>query len=75
MITRGTLDLLFVELGRRRDSELVGLLHFMKLRGGTSGDLLGAQLAQLCFEVHELLLEIILALAPELAGADFCGRL
>ena len=56
MITRGTLDVFFVELGRRRGFELGELLHFMELRGGTSGDLLGAQLAQLCFEVHELLL-------------------
>ena len=35
-----------------------------------SGDLLGAELTELGFEVLELLLEIVFALAPELAGAD-----
>ena len=52
----GTLDLLFVEPGGKERIELDRIVHFMELRGGASRDLLGAQLTQLCFEVHELLL-------------------
>ena len=32
------------------------IVHFMEFGGGASRDLLGAQLAQLGLEVHELLL-------------------
>lgn len=47
--------------------------HPVELRRSASSYLLCAELTQLCFEVHELLLQIILALAPELTGADLCS--
>jgi hypothetical protein len=42
---------------------------------GTTGDLLGAELNQLGLQLLELSLELILVLAPELAGLDLSGRL
>ena len=47
--------------------------HLVEFRRRASGNLLCAELTQLCFEVHELLLQIILTLSPELTGADLCG--
>ena len=44
--------------------------HPVEFGRRTSGDLLGAELTELGFEVLELLLQIVFALAPELAGAD-----
>lgn len=51
-------------------------VHSRQLGSSTAGDLLHAQLAQLGFELVELFLQIVLILAPELAGLDFgVGRL
>ena len=47
-----------------------GYAHPMEFGRRASGDLLGAELTELGFEVLELLLEIVFALAPELTGAD-----
>lgn len=54
-----------------------GLLdaHLAQLRLGTTGDLLGAQSHELLLELIELLLEILLVLAPKLLGSDLAGRL
>ena len=41
----------------------------------TSGDLLGAELTELGFQVLELFFEVVFALAPELAGADLWSGL
>ena len=48
-----------------------GYSHPVEFGRRTSGDLLCAELTELGFEVLELLLEIVFALAPELTGADF----
>ena len=47
-----------------------GYAHPVEFGRRASGDLLGAELTELGFEVLELLLEIVFALAPELTGAD-----
>ena len=56
MSTRGALDFLFEGPGGKGRFGLGRSVHFMELRGSTSRDLLGTQLAQLGLEVHELLL-------------------
>lgn len=51
-------------------------VHSGQFRRSAAGDLLHAQLAQLRLQAVELLRQVIFALAPELAGLDFCvGRL
>ena len=50
------------------------IIHLGELRRGTTCDLLCAELTQLCLQVDELLLQIILVLAPKRIGLDF-GRL
>ena len=47
-----------------------GYAHPVEFGRRTPSDLLGAELTKLGFEVLELLLQIVFALAPELAGAD-----
>lgn len=69
--------------GRGSDELSVGLkaktegtgqnVHPVELRRSASSYLLRAELTQLCFEIHELLLQIILALSPKLTGADLCS--
>lgn len=49
--------------------------HLAQLRLGTTGNLLGAQSHELLLELIELLLEILLVLAPKLLGSDLAGRL
>lgn len=51
------------------------VVHSGELALGTTGDLLGAELNQLGLQLLELSLELILVLAPELAGLDLSGRL
>jgi hypothetical protein len=49
--------------------------HLGELGGGSTRNLLGAELTKLSLELSELLLEVLLVLAPERAGLNFCGRL
>jgi hypothetical protein len=49
--------------------------HLCELRGRTAGDLLNAQLTQLSLQLAELLLQVLLVLAPESTGLDFSGLL
>lgn len=48
-------------------------VHSGELGGGTSSDLLGAELNKLGLELIKLLLQVLLVLAPEGAGLDFGG--
>jgi len=43
--------------------------------GAGGGDLLDSQFAEFRLELAQLLREVLLALGPELAGFDLCGRL
>ena len=49
--------------------------HFVELRLSTTGDLLCAQSTKLLLKLDQLLLQIILTLAPKPASLDFAGRL
>jgi hypothetical protein len=49
------------------------LLHSGEFGGGTAGDLLDTQLAELGLEFVELLAEVLFGLAPELGGLDAGG--
>ena len=46
--------------------------HSGQLRRGAAGDLLCSELAEFGLELLELLLQVLLALAPQLAGFDLC---
>jgi hypothetical protein len=50
-------------------------VHLCKLGRSTAGDLLDTKLAQLGFQLIQLLEQVVLALSPELAGLDFACRL
>ena len=50
------------------------VIHFSEFRGGSSGDFLHSQLAELRLQLVELLLEVVAVLVPQLAGLDFGGR-
>ena len=63
------LDLLLWNL-RVKAEEIRQYTHLLEFRRSASSDLLRPELTQLCLEVDQLLLQIILALAPKLAGAD-----
>lgn len=54
---------------------LIDYPHLGEFRRGTAGDLLHTQLAELGLELIELLLEVVLGLGPELAGAELVRRL
>ena len=56
-------------------SSVLQNVHLVELRLCTSCDLLRPQLNELGLEVFQLLLELILVLAPELRCLDFSGRL
>ena len=49
--------------------------HLCELRRRSAGNLLCAQLPQLGLQLAQLLVEVVLALGPELASLDFTGRL
>jgi hypothetical protein len=58
------------------ESMLLGkYAHLCELRCRSSGDLLCAQLPQFGLQLHQLLVEVLLVLGPELASLDFTGRL
>ena len=50
-------------------------VHLCELRRCTAGNLLCSELNELLLEFLELLLEIVLVLAPELGRLDLSGRL
>lgn len=50
-------------------------VHLGELGRSTASDLLGAETDELSLQVIELLLEVLLALAQELAGLNLSGRL
>lgn len=50
-------------------------VHLAQLGLGTTGNLLGAQGHELLLKLIELLLEVLLVLAPELLASDLAGRL
>lgn len=52
-----------------------GYEHLCELRSVSSGNLLGAQLAELSLQLPKLLLEVVLVFGPKLASLDFSGRL
>lgn len=50
-------------------------VHLVELGLRTAGNLLCPQLHQLALELVELLLQLLLVLAPELGGLDLAGGL
>lgn len=66
---------LFISGCEGRCEWVEGVVHLVELRGSAASNLLCAQLHQLGLQVIELLLELVLVLAPKRRGLDFSGGL